>query len=253
MKRIDTATRAVNLFGTGKDGFKNGDLSAGDPPTDLNAGWFNGAQEELMTVIEGAGLAPSGGDLTQLWQALQVLTGGAGRVLSFARATAPSGWLKCNGAAVSRTTYAALFAAIGTTYGAGDGSTTFNLPELRGEFVRGLDDGRGLDTGRTLGSVQTSQNLQHTHAVTDPLHGHGATVTDPTHQHLWGHNNQNGSGAGAGNYGGVGGGYAEPTSAAATGISVSVGAAATGITIQNAGGTEARPRNVALLYCISVF
>lgn len=78
----------------------------------------------------------------------------SGAVLYFAGQTAPSGWLKANGAAVSRTAYAALFAAIGTTYGAGDGSTTFNLPDLRGEFMRGWDDGRGIDHGRAFGSAQ---------------------------------------------------------------------------------------------------
>lgn len=78
----------------------------------------------------------------------------SGAVLYFAGQTAPSGWLKANGAAVSRSTYAALFAAIGTTYGAGDGRSTFNLPDLRGEFVRGWDDGRGVDSGRTFGSQQ---------------------------------------------------------------------------------------------------
>ena len=67
---------------------------------------------------------------------------------------APSHSLYCDGSAVSRTTYADLFAKIGTTYGAGDGSTTFNVPDLRGEFIRGWDDGRGVDTGRTLGSSQ---------------------------------------------------------------------------------------------------
>jgi phage-related tail fiber protein len=72
----------------------------------------------------------------------------------FARNTAPSGWMKANGAAVSRTAYAALFAAIGTTFGAGDGFNTFNLPDLRGEFIRGWDDGRGVDAGRALGSAQ---------------------------------------------------------------------------------------------------
>lgn len=77
-----------------------------------------------------------------------------GEVAFFARITPPSGWLKANGAAVSRTTYAALFAAIGTTFGAGDGSSTFNLPDLRGEFVRGLDDGRNVDAGRRLGTTQ---------------------------------------------------------------------------------------------------
>ncbi|OZN49434.1 hypothetical protein CF595_05135 [Gallibacterium anatis] len=78
----------------------------------------------------------------------------AGLVAYFASAKAPTGWLKANGAAVSRTTYAALFAVIGTTFGAGDERTTFNLPDLRGEFIRGLDEGRAIDISRTLGSQQ---------------------------------------------------------------------------------------------------
>lgn len=77
-----------------------------------------------------------------------------GAVQYFAMNTPPTGWLKANGAAVSRSTYAALFAAIGTTFGAGNGSTTFNLPDLRGEFLRGWDDGRGVDSGRSFGSLQ---------------------------------------------------------------------------------------------------
>ncbi len=78
----------------------------------------------------------------------------SGIVLPFAGATAPTGWLLCQGQTVSRTTYAALFAAIGTAFGVGDGSTTFGLPDMRGEFPRGLDAGRGVDAGRTLGSAQ---------------------------------------------------------------------------------------------------
>lgn len=81
----------------------------------------------------------------------------AGQVSMFAMNTAPAGWLKANGALVSRTTYAALFAAIGTTFGAGDGLTTFALPDLRGEFWRGWDDGRGVDLSRAFGSVQLDQ------------------------------------------------------------------------------------------------
>jgi hypothetical protein len=77
-----------------------------------------------------------------------------GAVSYFAGSTAPTGWLKANGAAISRTTYAALFSVIGTTYGVGDNSTTFNLPDLRGEFIRSWDDGRGIDSGRTRGSAQ---------------------------------------------------------------------------------------------------
>lgn len=88
-----------------------------------------------------------------------------GTVLYVARSTAPDGYLKCNGAAVSRTTYAALFAVIGTTFGAGNGSTTFNLPDLRGEFVRGWDDGRAVDSGRGLGTWQDELIKQHTHRI----------------------------------------------------------------------------------------
>lgn len=76
-----------------------------------------------------------------------------GTVSFFARSSAPTGWLKCNGAAIGRTDYAELFDSIGTTYGSGDYSTTFNLPDLRGEFVRCWDDGRGVDAGRPLTSI----------------------------------------------------------------------------------------------------
>lgn len=78
----------------------------------------------------------------------------AGQLAYFARSTAPTGWLKANGAAVSRTAYADLFAAIGNTFGVGDGFNTFNLPDLRGEFIRGWDDGRGVDAGRAFGGFQ---------------------------------------------------------------------------------------------------
>lgn len=69
--------------------------------------------------------------------------------------TPPAGWLVRNGAAYSRTVYAALFAAIGTTYGVGDGSTTFNVPDDRSNFDRGWDGGRGIDVGRVFGSEQS--------------------------------------------------------------------------------------------------
>ena len=78
----------------------------------------------------------------------------SGAVMHFAMQSAPTGWLKADGSAVSRTQYPALFAAIGTTFGAGNGKTTFNLPDLRGEFVRGWDNGRGIDPGRAFGSAQ---------------------------------------------------------------------------------------------------
>ena len=89
----------------------------------------------------------------------------AGTIAYLGMSSAPTGWLKANGAAVSRTTYADLFAAIGTTFGSGDGSTTFNLPDLRGEFPRGLDDGRGVDSGRSMGSSQSHAYGSHSHTL----------------------------------------------------------------------------------------
>lgn len=97
-----------------------------------------------------------------------------GEVAFFARLTPPSGWLKANGAAVSRTTYAALFAAIGTTFGAGDGRSTFNLPDLRGEFIRGVDDGRNVDSGRGLGTAQG--DAIKTHTINVPNSGYEGNV-----------------------------------------------------------------------------
>lgn len=123
----------------------------------------------------------------------------------------PTGYIKANGAAVSRAAYAALYAKIGTMFGAGDGSTTFNLPDLRGEFIRGFDDGRGVDSGRNLGSWQTDMYKQHTHTYN--LSG------------------QTGLG-GAGN---------DLTNDGPTQFTFETNAS---------GGVETRPRNVALLACI---
>ena len=151
----------------------------------------------------------------------------SGMVAYFARTTAPTGWLKANGAAVSRTTYAALFSAIGTTFGAGDGSTTFNLPDLRGEFIRSWDDGRGVETGRIFASWQDSQNLSHNHGVSDPGHSHN-------YQTHWG----------TGSSGPISLNDRMPIQTLNTGTST------TGIVIQSSGGNESRPRNIALLACI---
>lgn len=77
-----------------------------------------------------------------------------GMVAAFAMNSAPEGWLIANGSAVSRVTYARLFSRVGTLYGAGDGSTTFNLPDARGVVLRGADLGSGRDSGRAFGSYQ---------------------------------------------------------------------------------------------------
>jgi len=132
-------------------------------------------------------------------------------VNTFAMSTAPSGWLSCSGTAVSRTTYSRLWTAIGTTYGSGDGSTTFTLPDLRGEFVRGWDNSRGVDSGRSFGSSQADEFKSHSHTF--------GTYQSTT--------NTANSGAGTGNTT-----FRDTRS------------------VSSAGGTETRPRNIALLYCI---
>ncbi len=97
-----------------------------------------------------------------------------GSVISFAGSTAPVGYMLCNGASISRTTYASLFSIIGTTYGAGDGSTTFNLPDLRSRMVVGVGQGTGL-ASRTLAATGGEEN--HTLTINEmPSHKHNTTV-----------------------------------------------------------------------------
>ena len=89
-----------------------------------------------------------------------------GSVFALATTTVPSGYLECDGSAVSRTTYSDLFSAISTTFGSGDGSTTFNIPNLQGEFIRGWDNSRGIDSSRTFGSFQDEAFKSHNHTYT---------------------------------------------------------------------------------------
>jgi len=113
---------------------------------------------------------------------VDVVTSGAigptGRIIIWTTNTPPTGYLECNGAAISRTTYATLFAAISDDYGVGDGSTTFNLPDLRGKFPRGWDHGAGTDpdaatrtdrgdgtTGDNIGTKQADEFKAHVHTV----------------------------------------------------------------------------------------
>lgn len=136
----------------------------------------------------------------------------AGMTAFFASSTAPTGWLKADGSAVNRTTYAALFSALGTAFGAGDGSTTFHLPDLRGEFVRGWDLGKGIDAGRAFGSKQADELRSHKHTITNAFN---AWKAEP-------YNSGSGEDFNMNNAGDT----------------------------QWTGGTETRPRNIALLACI---
>jgi len=135
-----------------------------------------------------------------------------GAIYAMGTSTVPTGFLECNGAAVSRSTYATLFSTISTTFGAGDGSSTFNLPDLRGEFIRGWDNSRGVDSGRSLGSTQADELKAHTHTYVDQQ------------------NNANG------NYRWWKGGDNDCVSADKE--------------TESTGGSETRPRNVALMYVI---
>ena len=162
----------------------------------------------------------------------------AGIVVPFAGTSAPSGWLACDGAAVSRTTYATLFSAIGTTWGAGDGSTTFTLPDLRGAFLRGSGTS-SLDPSspRAVGSFQAEAYASHTHSN---------SLSDPGHAHTQYGNTQGSFATGtAGSVARV----ADFSSGDRNGTTSSVG---TGISLSNAasGGAETRPDNYALLYII---
>jgi microcystin-dependent protein len=100
--------------------------------------------------------------------------------MPFAGTTAPQGWMLCDGSAVSRTTYAALFAVIGTTYGEGDGETTFNIPNLAGRVVIGSSQSHALGTtgGSETVTLTADQLPAHTHVV--PKHGHGNDIAVKT-------------------------------------------------------------------------
>lgn len=210
-----------------------------------------------------------------------------GMVASFDMETAPPGWLVRDGANVSRTAYAKLFAVIGTRYGAGDGSTTFNIGDSRGVFIRALDNGRGLNPQRALGSLEQGQNQCHTHAASSAAagqHGHdGNTLAGGDHTHTattgeagyHGHNfnhintptSSDNPGIGAAMHASAIGWKAnnriEPDGQHVHTVSI-VGVAGHthrlaiteggehvhAISVSDSGGNEARPINQALLFCI---
>ncbi len=122
---------------------------------------LHGAQENFDALARLLGLLYAPGDLKA--------TGAATTV-----GAEPAGWLLCDGRAVSRTTYTTLFAALGTTWGAGDGSTTFNLPDLRGRAPIGAGTGTGL-SARTLGATLGAETVVLSTAEL-PAHAHGGST-----------------------------------------------------------------------------
>ena len=174
MHRIDTKTAQKDKFGAGKNGFTRGNTQTGTPATDLDDDYFDMLQEELCSVVEASGASLEKARHDQLLTALRALLlsrknpfgdiksdgtvktalenlglgeGSAlpvGVPVPWPSATPPTGWLKCNGAAFSAEEYPELAKVYPTN----------KLPDLRGEFIRGWDDGRGVDAGRSLLSDQ---------------------------------------------------------------------------------------------------
>jgi Phage Tail Collar Domain len=200
----------------------NGDRAAGVTGAIPPAAAFTEPMMEIRNAISLSGQTPDHNNLYQLFQAIEnriaaAISGGLttievppGTVSAFAGLNQPAGWLFCRGQAVSRSVFSALFGQIGALHGAGDGSTTFNVPNLAGEFIRGFDAGRGIDAGRSFGSGQADEFRAHTHAYQQ-------FETIP--------NGERDNNAQAG---------------------IAMVGAVTGIT----GGSETRPRNIALNYII---
>jgi microcystin-dependent protein len=273
-------------------------LPAGNPVvpnTLIESVWANSTMDDIAVALTASlprdGSAPMTGDLTlaaggpqtsrsavsraYVDSFLSYATGmPVGAILTYAGGVAPPGFLLCDGSAVSRTTYAALFAAVGTIYGSGDNATTFNVPDLRNQFIRGQDS-----ASRALGSTQAGSFAAHTHPVSDPGHTHGASqashwhnVTTGGHSHSIndsGHTHSQIVSAtpGSGFAYGTGNVANGTTGASGTGISingvgslggntdaqqpaVTVASATTGETIGSTGGTETVPQNIALAYYI---
>ncbi|MDF2114785.1 tail fiber protein [Roseiarcaceae bacterium H3SJ34-1] len=194
------------------------------------------AMKEIENVITAGGLTPNDSLLNQMANSLDGLVGArvapTGIIAPFAGATAPTGWLLCYGQAISRTTYASLFGVISTAYGVGDGSTTFNVPDLRGRVIAGRDDmggvaatrltsatisGGALVLGKTGGEerhqLTISELANHNHALTDPGHTHPLPQTT-----------------------GAGSGQALAVSQTPTTAAAATGSATTGITLAATGG-----------------
>ena len=154
-----------------------------------------------------------------------------GSVYAMATTTIPAGYLECNGASISRSTYSSLYSAIGTTWGSADGSS-FNVPDLRGEFIRGFDNGKGTDSGRSFASSQAGNFQSHDHDVTDPGHSHSGDV------------------AAARTVGGTMGSGDTHALVQNSTRTLSIDSADTDLTVDSEGGSETRPRNISMMYII---
>lgn len=225
----------------------------------LNANW--GALDTLLKTNFDA------------FKAADKMSADIGDVKMRAHGAVPAGWLECNGQAVARAgIYNPLFLIIGTIYGAGDGVSTFNVPDYRGMFLRGWDNGRGIDPGRALGSTAANHQADgmksHTHGtggktgVQDTNHSHTVTVNNGgTHTH----NIRTGAGSGGGStYISRNNTFTTTTDVADAALSDGLHSHTTTVgnqsanhahtipaTVANAvGADETRPKNMSIMYVI---
>ena len=166
-----------------------------------------------------------------------------GTILAHAANTPPTGFLECNGSNISRSTYATLFSTISTTFGVGDGSSTFALPDLRGQFIRGWANTGSTDASRVFGSTQTDQNKNHTH-TTDSTSLTGG-IRKISEGFLAG-----GSATGVFTKTSDGNNSITGSSSTSPVGGVDFDGTHTHTISSSGGGTEARPTNLALMYII---
>lgn len=201
------------------------DLLHSLPPSGVTAGVYGSATQVAQVTLDAKGRVTAAAGVTISG------VGGvapAGTISMYGGSSVPTGWLECDGSAVSRATYADLFTAISTTWGAGDGSTTFNLPDLRGRAPIGVGTGSGL-TARTLagtGGAEThalseAELATHDHAVTDPGHTHAPATGDRFYTRD------------------VGSGTGQIGAGSNIRIETATGSATTGLTVDNAGSGDA--------------
>lgn len=269
----------------------NGKFTDGDPLNDVppsrnSAMYQNAVYDELLNVISGGGLTPDEAELNQVFLAIGniaksiVSSQTAGQIANFPGTMVPDGWLKAAGQTVNRASYPYLFNYAESSgniaaseaekqdgqFGPGDGSSTFSLPDLRGVFVRNLDDGKGIDGSRQIGTHQDDANKSHTHTASTSSagsHGHSAsTGSAGTHSHDYPvrRKNLNSGNVTAGNFtiaGGLADNYDDQNydTSSAGGHTHSVSVASGGdhshdVSVGDDGGTEVRVKNIALMACI---
>jgi microcystin-dependent protein len=206
---FEPATNQIRPFNTSTVNSIDATIDLGRTSTRFKDAHFSGTVNANSFSGDGSGLTGIAGTP-------------AGAVIYHAANTAPTGFIKANGASISTSTYSDLFAVIGYTFGGSGGS--FNVPDLRGEFLRGWDDGRGVDSGRGFGSSQGGAMQQHRHTINSGGGGGGIAILVTQTNRV----------------AGLSGGGALQDAPSTLG-SVSGGATT---------ATETRPRNIALLACI---